>query len=270
MDRHFAQLATDPDYLKNIAKSVDAGAIRTDINLPLLSDALSAFGLPDMYHLARHDGIDAEAIQGNIDAWHAKIANGPLSLEQIKALTDMWEHLAEDDGHDPEPSDCIFVFGGPETTKARKAAELYKAGKAPRIIFTGDTQRALVNEPHTSESVRDAEIAMHMGVPQEAILIEKTSINTPGNVENARTILSTITPFPTTFILVNLPWYLRRATNTFHTYWKTAPVAASRIHRINAGSEQFNVDNYFRNRRGLEYVVFEYLKMKQAREMQHM
>lgn len=267
MKQHFADLATDTKYLREIANGVAAHEIRTDINLGLLTDTLDDFGMEDLYPLVNRDGIDPQVKLLVADLVHRVASPTPEAKAKLIAL---WDHLAEDDGHDPEPADCIFVFGGPETTKARKAAELFRANKAPCILFTGDTQRALIDQPHISESERDKKIAMALGVPEEAILVEKKSFNTPGNVENALEILKGVTPFPTSFILVNLPWYLRRATNTFITFWSKAPVAAKRIHRINAGSERFSAQNYFLDKDGLEYVVYEYLKMKQARDMAHM
>ncbi len=270
MDQHFAHLATNAEYLQAIAKGTKPEHIVMDIDFSLLTDALASFGIGDLYHLVTKDSIDADQVQIAVTAWAEKLAGNSVSAEQRERLTKLWSYLAEDDAVNLAPADVIFVFGGPETIKARKAVELYKAGKAPRIVFTGDTQRALVDQLHVSESVRDATIAIEAGVPKEAILIDDKSINTPENVQNALKLLSEQETFPTRFILVNLPWYLRRATNTFLTYWRSAPVACTSVQRVNAGSEQYNAENYYQSRRGLEYVVFEYLKIYMARAMGHM
>ena len=270
VEKHFADLATDPDYLRQIAAGTRPEHIIMDINLELLTDALAAFGLDDLYTLVTKDSIDADNVQSTIDRWFNQIDQKEVSDDKKRKLTALWNYLAEDDGDEIQPADLIFVFGGPEDTKANKAADLYLAGKAPKIIFTGDTQRALVDTVHESESVRDQKTALARGVPASAILVEKQSFNTPGNVQNALKILNTFDPFPTSFILVNLPWYLRRATNTFLTYWRSSPVAAKKIQRVNAGSTQYTGDNFFLSRRGLEYVVFEYLKIKMARDLGHM
>lgn len=268
--KHFAQLATDSDYLRSIAASTKPEHIVMDLNLAVLNDVLAAFNLSDLYSLVTKDTIDADKVQVIIDQFFAQIITNGVTEEQKKKLLNMWHYLAEDDGGEVEAADMIFVFGGPEDTKAKRAAELYLAGKAPQIIFTGDTQRALRDLPHESESVRDQKIAIAAGVPESATIVERTSFNTPGNVENAIEILRSVEPFPTSFILINLPWYLRRATNTFITYWRNAPKPYTRIQRVNAGSSQYAAENYFLHRRGLEYVVFEYLKIKQARDMGHM
>lgn len=270
MDQHFAHLATNPDYLRTIAQGTRPEHIVMDIDFGLLTDALAAFGIGDLYHLVTKDSIDADQVQIAVTRWAEKLASNAVSIEQKEMLTKLWAYLAEDDAATLAPADVIFVFGGPETIKARKAVELYKAGIAPRIVFTGNIQRALVDQPHISESVRDATIAIEAGVPKEVILIDDKSINTPENVQNALKLLLAEKPFPTRFILVNLPWYLRRATNTFLTYWRSAPVACTSVQRVNAGSEQYTAENYYLTRRGLEYVVFEYLKIKMARDMGHM
>lgn len=269
MDQYFPDMPTDAAYLQKIAAGTRPEHIVMDINFGLLTEALASFGLEDLYGLVSRDGIDNDRVYATLDRWISLIAVNTTSA-QVTKLKGLWEYLAEDDGEAIEPADIIFVFGGPEDTKAKKAAELYLAGKAPKIIFTGDTQRKLVATPHVSESVRDAKTAMALGVPESAILIDDKSVNTPENVQNALAILQSLEPFPISFILVNLPWYLRRATNTFLTYWRSAPIAYSRVQRVNAGSEQYTSDNYFLARRGLEYVVFEFLKIKQARDMGHM
>jgi len=259
----------DSSYLRAIAASTQREHIVMDIQFHLLTVALAQFELPDLYHLVTASSIDAAQVHSALDQWHQKILLGVSDLQKEK-LRSLWAYLSADNQPHIQPADLIFVFGGPETVKAKRAVELYKAGLAPKIIFTGDTQRDLVKFTHQSESDRDAEIAIAAGVPEEDLFIERRSINTPENVRFALEILNRREPFPTRFILVNLPWYLLRATNTFLTYWRNAPIAATSIQRVNAGSEQFTAESYFQSRRGLEYIVFEYLKMKQARDMGHM
>lgn len=267
MENYSPDMPTNAAYLQKIAAGTRPEHIVMDINFALLTEVLASFGLDDLYGAVTKDGIDNDRVSASLDDWTSLLQTEHITPDQAVKLRGLWEYLAEDDGEAIEPADIIFVFGGPEDTKAKKAADLYLAGKAPKIIFTGDTQRKLVDTPHTSESVRDAKTAMSLGVPESAILIDNKSVNTPENVQNALAIMQGLDPFPTSFILVNLPWYLRRATNTFLTYWRNAPKAPTRVQRVNAGSLQYSGDTYFRERTGLEYVVFEYLKIKMARDM---
>ncbi len=270
MQNHFADLPENAAYLRGIGQDSPKEALIQEIDFAKLSSVLMLFEQPDLYQYVRVDGFDNDLVKGVVDKLYKAIIYGNLTPVQIGALQDLWDYLAAADSDELKPADMIFVFGGPEETKARKAAELYHQGLASRIVFTGDTQRALVDTPHESESIRDQKIAIAHGVPPEAILIESKSFNTPLNVQNALSILAPLKPFPTRFILVNLPWYLRRATYTFLNYWRDAPEPAQSVQKVNATSEQFDRNTYFRDRRGLEYVVFEYLKLRQARAMMHM
>lgn len=243
--RYFADMPNDAAYLQNIAAGTRPEHIVMDIDFALLTSALADFGIEDLYACVTKDGIDDTTVNKALDRMSGMIVGQGVTPDQKTKLMRLWDYLAEDEGEVIEPADIIFVFGGPEDLKAQKAAELYFAGKASRIIFTGDTQRKLQSTPHVSESVRDRSTAMALGVPETAILIDDKSVNTPENVQNALTILAGLDPFPTSFILVNLPWYLRRATNTFKTYWRNSHVPYSRIQRVNAGSSQFARDDFF-------------------------
>jgi len=92
--------------------------------------------------------------------------------------------------HDDPPGtyDAIVVLGcgvwpGGQASPAlerrtRHAVELWRAGKAPRIVFTGG-----VGEHPPSEAETAAEIARGLGVPDEAMVLERNSTSTE---ENAR------------------------------------------------------------------------------------
>lgn len=67
--------------------------------------------------------------------------------------------------------------------------ELFKQGKAPKLIFSGgriDWFQGAV----TPESEDMADFAARMGVPREAILEDKTSLNTQQNAQNVKAILA--------------------------------------------------------------------------------
>lgn len=74
----------------------------------------------------------------------------------------------------PEPADLILVFGGRHLERAEKAAALYQAGYAPRILITGGDKHA-TGEP-VAERLRHR--CVELGVPPEAIWVETRSANT--------------------------------------------------------------------------------------------
>ncbi len=98
-----------------------------------------------------------------------------LTNEQMTAL--LFQGIA-DDGR---KGDCIFVFGSKGSLKFRvpKAVELYKAGRAGKILFSGGKVWEGQGEP---EAVVMRQGAMQRGVPAEACLIETDSKHTKENV----------------------------------------------------------------------------------------
>lgn len=76
------------------------------------------------------------------------------------------------------PGDLIIVFGGKRLERAERAAELHRAGVAPRILITGGDKRGT----GVAEAERLKAHAMELGVPEEAFLLETESVNTMENV----------------------------------------------------------------------------------------
>ncbi len=96
----------------------------------------------------------------------------------------------------PAPADVIIVLGGglnpidgtPRATQAYRldrAAELYEAGFAPRIIVSGGQG---ADEPISeAESMRRYLVAL--GMPNEVIKLEDKSTNTQQNMEYSKAIM---------------------------------------------------------------------------------
>jgi vancomycin permeability regulator SanA len=78
----------------------------------------------------------------------------------------------------PDRADLIFVFGTRLVDPAHIAVGLYRQQRAPYIVLTGGNNR------HTGENEAERMYAVltEMGVPDEAIVVEKRSINTLENV----------------------------------------------------------------------------------------
>ena len=110
-------------------------------------------------------------------------------------------------------------FGNFNTDIARRAAELYHQGLAPKILFTGGLGRnteGLLPEP---EAVRFAKVAMECGVPEADILLEGQSTNTKENIEFTRDLLAR-EGIPTNHILgVHQPFMERRIKAAMGVYW---------------------------------------------------
>ena len=118
-----------------------------------------------------------------------------------------------------EKSDAILVMGSHDLRVAERGAQLFLEHWAPLLIFSGglgNLTRGVWDQP---EADRFAEIAVGMGVPREAILIENHSTNTGQNVQFTKDLLAKLRLNPQKFILVHKPYMERRAFATFRKVW---------------------------------------------------
>lgn len=138
-------------------------------------------------------------------------------MEYLEPLQIIWDYLCL--RQKPEKADVIVGFGNFNTNIARRAAQLYLEGYAPKILFTGGLGRnteGLLPEP---EAVRFAKVAVECGVPEEDILIEDQSTNTRENIEFSRSLLEE-RGIPHDHILgVHQPFMERRIKAAMGVYW---------------------------------------------------
>ena len=138
-------------------------------------------------------------------------------MNYLQPLQVLWDYLGMH--QEPRQADCIVGFGNFNTNIARRAAELYHQGLAPKILFTGGLGRnteGLLPEP---EAVRFARVAMECGVPAEDILIEDKSTNTKENIIFTRQMLADL-GLPHNHLLgVHQPFMERRIRAAFGVYW---------------------------------------------------
>ena len=138
-------------------------------------------------------------------------------MDFLEPLQIIWDYLRL--GREPEEADCIVGFGNFNTDIARRAAELYHAGLAPRILFTGGLGRntaGLLPEP---EAVRFAKVAMALGVPESDIIIEDRSTNTAENIQFTRKKLEELALPQGRLLGVHQPFMERRIWAAFGVYW---------------------------------------------------
>lgn len=155
-------------------------------------------------------------------------------MDFLEPLQTVWDYLGMH--QTPEQADVIVGFGNFNTNIARRAAELYRQGLAPVVLFTGGLGRnteGLLPEP---EAVRFARVAMECGVPEKAILLEPESTNTAENVLFTRRLLEA-RGIPHERILgVHQPFMERRITAAMGVYW---PEQAFRV-----TSPQVSISDY--------------------------
>lgn len=108
-------------------------------------------------------------------------------------------------------ADAIVAISGGETqARTEEAVQLYEAGWAPILIFSGAA--ADPNGPSNARAM--ANIAEAQGVPTTAIFLDETSINTNENAINVAAIIHRNQLH--SIILVTSPYHQRRAEIAFH------------------------------------------------------
>ena len=138
-------------------------------------------------------------------------------MEFLKPLQVIWDYLGMH--QEPKKADCIVGFGNFNTNIARRAAELYHQGYAPKVLFTGGLGRnteGLLPEP---EAVRFAKVAMACGVPESDILLEDRSRNTKENIDFTRQLLEDRNIPHGKILGVHQPFMERRITAAMGVYW---------------------------------------------------
>ena len=138
-------------------------------------------------------------------------------MDFLKPLQVIWDYLCLNEPL--EQADCIVGFGNFNTDIARRAAELYHAGWAPKVLFTGGLGRnteGLLPEP---EAVRFAKVAMECGVPEKDIILEDRSTNTKENILFTREKLETLDIPHDRILGVHQPFMERRIKAAMGVYW---------------------------------------------------
>lgn len=135
-----------------------------------------------------------------------------ISLAQI-----IWDYLRIDD--DLRPSDAIICFGSHDILSAEYSARLFKRGLAPKLLFSGGLGRLTNGTFRKSEAVTFTELAIKLGVPPEAIIVEDTSTNTSENMTLSAAALAKAKISARQVILVHKPYMERRTLATYEVRW---------------------------------------------------
>ena len=138
-------------------------------------------------------------------------------MDYLTPLQTIWDFLCL--AQPPQEADVIVGFGNFNTDIARRAAELYHQGIAPKILFTGGLGRnteGLLPEP---EAVRFARVAMECGVPEEDIILEDKSRNTAENILFTKALLEERQIKHDHILGVHQPCMERRIMAAMGVYW---------------------------------------------------
>lgn len=171
----------------------------------------------------------------------------PLDQETIELSRKIWDYHHVN--HHLRPADCILVLGSHDLRVAERGAELWLAGFAPWLLFSGGLGRLTDGVFEQPEADTFAQIAMKMGVPASKILIENRSTNTGENIALAYKLLQQRNLSVKRMILVQKPYMERRAYATFQQQWPGDQV------EIMVTSPQLNFEEYPNREISLEEVT---------------
>ena len=135
-------------------------------------------------------------------------------IEQAGILWD-YMHLNQE----PEQANVIVGFGCYDEDIPRRCAELYKAGFAPVVAFSGGLGRNTDKLWTKSEAERFAAIAVFEGVPEERIILENKSTNSAENLLFTPKVLAEQGVKAEKIIAVHKPYMERRLRAAMQVYW---------------------------------------------------
>jgi uncharacterized SAM-binding protein YcdF (DUF218 family) len=181
-----------------------------------------------------------------------------ITEEDKQLALKLWDYHQVN--HQLEKTDCILVLGSHDTRVAERGAELFLQGLAPLLIFSGglgNFTRGVWDEP---EADKFAKIAMSLGVPENAILIENKSTNTGENIRFTQELLKERDLEPQSFIVVQKPYMERRSFATFKKNWsdKTLSVTSPQISLDNYPNEEIPMEMLINNMVGDLQRIKEY------------
>lgn len=149
--------------------------------------------------------------------YDSNMAGTHLTPEVTKLAQLLWDYHHMH--HQLEKSDAIFVLGSHDLRVANRGAELWLQDWAPLLIFSGGLGNVTKGVWTETEADKFAAIALQMGVPASAILIENRSTNTGENIVFTQQLLQEKGLDPQTFIVVQKPYMERRSYATFAKQW---------------------------------------------------
>ena len=138
-------------------------------------------------------------------------------MEYLSHLQILWDYLSLHQR--VEKADVIVGFGCYDDNVARRAAELYHQGYAPKILFTGGLGRNTRELFSVSEAEKFAKVAMVCGVPEEDILLEDQSTNTKENILFTQKLLEEKGILHDRILGVHKPYMERRIKAAMGVYW---------------------------------------------------
>ena len=144
--------------------------------------------------------------------------------DHLAVVQPLWAFLAV--SYQPRRADVIFVFGSQDLAVPSRAAELYHAGHASRVLVTGSFGRMTRDVFEKAEALVFQDHLVSAGVPESAIVAEPDASNTLENVTFGMTALDRAGVRPRSALLVGKGFVMRRCLATFARHHADVDVRA--------------------------------------------
>lgn len=157
----------------------------------------------------------------------------------------------------PQAVDLCVVLGAPSYTNIDPAISLYHANLVKNIVITGFGPKGMrAADDFVPEYAGLLDRALRAGVPQSAILLEKTATNTLENfVETAKIIEAEFSWNAINSIAIaGKPLHMRRAQMTARKHW---PQHVKLVMLPTINSTDLQADTWFRSELGRKRILTE-------------
>ncbi|MDX2682744.1 YdcF family protein [Streptomyces soliscabiei] len=160
-----------------------------------------------------------------------------ITGEQFHDATLIWNYHQM--GHELQPCSAAIGLGSHDLGVATAAADLYRAGLFPVVVFSGGNSPTTRARFPRGEAVHYREHALGLGVPDEAILVEPKAANTGQNITLSRELLVQAGVEVESLLLISKPYMERRSYATSRKLWPEADVVCA--------SEPLELDDYIKS-----------------------
>ncbi|MFD5253294.1 YdcF family protein [Streptomyces bobili] len=160
-----------------------------------------------------------------------------ITDEQFHDATLIWNYHQM--GHELQRCSAAIGLGSHDLGVATAAADLYRAGLFPVVVFSGGNSPTTRARFPRGEAVHYREHALGLGVPDEAILVEPKAANTGQNITFARELLADTGMEVESLLLISKPYMERRSYATCRKLWPGVEVVCA--------SEPLQLDDYIKS-----------------------
>ncbi|MBX9423815.1 YdcF family protein [Streptomyces lateritius] len=148
-----------------------------------------------------------------------------ISTQDCDDTQRLWDYHQM--GHTPRPCSVAIGLGSHDLGVADAAADLYKRGMTPLLVFTGATSPTTRERMPRGEAVHYRERAIELGVPDSAVMVEPRARNTGENIRFARDLLAEAGIEVSSVLLISKPYEERRAYATARKLWSEVEIVSA-------------------------------------------